>query len=187
MAKATESTTPSRRALLAGAPAVAAAALAAGTAVNAVAIGMAKAGEVDPIFAAIEDHRRSLDNMFACYRTSFKLEEDLPDLPAGKRHWHRSVWSETPPSDCGDPPEWIAAQLATGEGEEQRKTAADALANTQPSTISGVIALLGYLDSPEEPNEPNSRTVGEDIFAEWDDVLADLADTLRNIVERGQA
>jgi hypothetical protein len=47
-------TTTSRRALLAGAPAVAAAALAGS---NALAIAEAKAAEVDPIFAAIERHR----------------------------------------------------------------------------------------------------------------------------------
>jgi hypothetical protein len=55
----------------------------------------------------------------------------------------------------------------------------------QPTTIRGVIALLKYLGSPEEPDEPNSRTVGEDIFEEWDGVLADLADILRNLVDRG--
>ena len=47
MSQATDSTTPipTRRALLAAAPAVAAAALAGGTVANAVAIGMAKAGQ----------------------------------------------------------------------------------------------------------------------------------------------
>jgi hypothetical protein len=46
-----------RRSLIAGAPAVAAAALAGGTAVNALAIAEAKADEVDPIFEVIERHR----------------------------------------------------------------------------------------------------------------------------------
>jgi hypothetical protein len=44
--------TPSSRALLAGAPAVAAAALAGGTVTNTFAIAEAKAAETDPIFAA---------------------------------------------------------------------------------------------------------------------------------------
>jgi hypothetical protein len=75
-------TIQSRRALLAGAPAVAAAALAGGTAVNVAAIGTVKAGEVDPIFAAIAEHRRCLDHMFASYRVIREREADLPDLPA---------------------------------------------------------------------------------------------------------
>jgi hypothetical protein len=44
----------SRRAILTAAPAAAAAALAGGAVANPVAIGVAKAGEVDPIFAVIE-------------------------------------------------------------------------------------------------------------------------------------
>jgi hypothetical protein len=177
----------SRRTFLRGAPAAAAGALLAGAAVNAVAVALAKAGEVDPILAAIAEHRRCLDHMFACYRTGRVLERGLPRLPAGKEHWFRTVWSETPPADCGDPPEWITAQLAIGAAEDQRKAAADALMTAQPTTIRGVTALLEYLDSPEEPDEPNSRTVGEDILDEWNGVLADLADILRNIPERFQA
>jgi hypothetical protein len=49
--------TPSRRALLAGAPAAAAAALAAGTVANALAIAEAKAAAPDPVFAAIKRER----------------------------------------------------------------------------------------------------------------------------------
>jgi hypothetical protein len=54
-------TNPSRRALLAGAPAVAAAALAGGIVTNALAIAEAKAAEVDPIFALIELHQKAID------------------------------------------------------------------------------------------------------------------------------
>jgi hypothetical protein len=56
---------PSRRALLAGAPVAAAAALAGGTIANAVAISMAKAGEVDPVFAAIECERAAYADYLA--------------------------------------------------------------------------------------------------------------------------
>jgi hypothetical protein len=51
-----DKSTPSRRALLAGAPAVAAAALAGGTVTNALVIAEAKAA-VDPIFGVIAEHR----------------------------------------------------------------------------------------------------------------------------------
>jgi hypothetical protein len=65
-------TIPSRRTVLAGAPAVAAAALAGGTAVNALAIAEAKA-EVDPIFAAIQSERKA----FAVYRATAEVAEDV--------------------------------------------------------------------------------------------------------------
>jgi hypothetical protein len=54
--------TTTRRAVLAGAPAAAAGALAAGTAVNALAAAMGKAA--DPIFAAIETHKRMVQESF---------------------------------------------------------------------------------------------------------------------------
>jgi hypothetical protein len=55
MAKATEPTTTisTRRAVLAGAPVAAAAALAAGTAVNSLAVAVAASSAPDPIFGAI--------------------------------------------------------------------------------------------------------------------------------------
>jgi hypothetical protein len=73
----------SRRALLTAAPA-AAGALLAGTAVNAVAIGMAKAGEVDPIFAAIAEHRAAIDAYYdACHNPAAEDEtSELCDLEA---------------------------------------------------------------------------------------------------------
>jgi hypothetical protein len=51
-------TNPSRRALLTGAPAAATVALVARTAVNAVAT--ADAAEVDPVFAVIDDYRAAV-------------------------------------------------------------------------------------------------------------------------------
>jgi hypothetical protein len=59
----TDSTTtiPTRRTLLAGAPAVAAGALAAGTVANAMVVAMGKAAEVDPVLDVIERHRVALE------------------------------------------------------------------------------------------------------------------------------
>jgi hypothetical protein len=56
-------TNPTRRALLTGAPAVAAVALAAGTAANGLAMAVASPSGDDPIFAAIAAHRAA---MHAC-------------------------------------------------------------------------------------------------------------------------
>jgi hypothetical protein len=69
----------SRRALLMGFAAVAtpmAPALAS-------ALSESAPAAADPIFDAIAEHRRSLDHMFACYRTGRGLERGLPRLPAG--------------------------------------------------------------------------------------------------------
>jgi hypothetical protein len=52
-------TEASRRDILTAAPAAAAAALAGAAVANAVSIGMAKADDIDPIFAAIERHRQA--------------------------------------------------------------------------------------------------------------------------------
>jgi hypothetical protein len=60
MSQAKSQNITSRRALLAGAPAAAAGALAAGTAVNAVAVAMARAGEIDPIFGAIAAYKEAV-------------------------------------------------------------------------------------------------------------------------------
>jgi hypothetical protein len=69
MTKATELDTPipTRRALLAGAPVAAAAALAGGTVANALAIGMTKAAEIDPIFAVIAEHQAAYVGVIAAY------------------------------------------------------------------------------------------------------------------------
>jgi hypothetical protein len=66
----------SRRALLARAPVAAAAALAGGTVSNAVAIGMTKAAEIDPIFAVIAEHRDAQEALHvACKANGLDMEE----------------------------------------------------------------------------------------------------------------
>jgi hypothetical protein len=72
MIKANNCTT--RRALLAGAPAAAAAALAGGTVANAVAIASVKAAEADPIFAVIDLHRRAWRAYKSSYAKFLKLD-----------------------------------------------------------------------------------------------------------------
>jgi hypothetical protein len=81
MDKATErpTTIPTRRALLAGAPVAAAAALAGGTVANAVAIGMAKAGEVDPIFAVIAEHREAQEACAVAYEANDLDDDEDPN------------------------------------------------------------------------------------------------------------
>ncbi len=86
-------TSPSRRALLAGAPAVAAATLAGGTVINALAIAEAKAAAVDPIFAVIAEHRAAQEDVDAsCNATDLDIEED----PNKQRAMDRASGAELP-------------------------------------------------------------------------------------------
>src|ERR1700754_4902469 len=74
MTKATDSSTPipTRRALLAGAPVAAAAALAGGTVAN----GIARAGEIDPIFAVIAEHQAAFEGVIAAYAREGRTGDD---------------------------------------------------------------------------------------------------------------
>jgi hypothetical protein len=77
MAKATEpvTTIPTRRTLLAGAPVAAAAALAAGTAVNSIAAAVAASSPPDPIFVAIAAYRAAVK----AYSAACEADEDEDD------------------------------------------------------------------------------------------------------------
>jgi hypothetical protein len=185
----------SRRALLTAAPAVAAGALLAGTAVNAVAIGMAQAGEVDPIFALIEAHDQAASEESALYREVARLEETLPD---GQTDWSisfgRAGESSRPPEACTDAPEWLTVQLAIGEAGHRQSDLMLALLTTAPTTIEGVIALLERLDAAMFPNEQDDALIS--VMSDWYDERVveaadafhfNLAEALRNIVARGQA
>jgi hypothetical protein len=74
----TDTTNPTRRALLAGAPA----ALAAGT-VNGLAIAAASPSAADPIFAVIADHRASVEAYCRASEISGSLCDWGPDKDPG--------------------------------------------------------------------------------------------------------
>jgi hypothetical protein len=189
----------SRRALLTAAPAAAAGALLAGTAVNAVAIGMAKAGEVDPIFALIEAYDQSASQELALYRESDKLGKALP-----REH---TTWSinfggdgegRWPPKACTDAPEWLNVQLAIGEASDRISDLMLALLTTAPPTIEGVVALLERLDAAtfrEEQHIDGADALIATMSDWYDERVAEaanelhymLADALRNIAARGHA
>jgi hypothetical protein len=189
----------SRRAILTAAPAAAAAALAGGAVINAVAIGAAKAGEVDPIFALIEAFDRAADEESIAYRESTSLEETLPEE---QRTWSihfggdgEGLW---PPEGCADAREWLNAQLAIGRSSARISDLMVALLTTAPTTIEGVIALLERLDAAAFPEERDDNRADTLIFvmSDWyDERVVGVADTfhsmlaaaLRNIVARGQA
>jgi hypothetical protein len=70
-------TNPSRRAVLAGAPAATAAALAAGTVVNGLAMAVAASSAPDPIFAAIAAYRAAAQAYCAACNADAEDDEDL--------------------------------------------------------------------------------------------------------------
>ena len=132
-------TVQSRRALLAGAPAAAAAALAGGTLANAVATGMAKAGEVDPVFAAIAEHVAATKAHVAACSISGWLVDGTRD--------------------------WETENAVTEAAMERAHDAWFALVTAQPTTVAGVAALLEHVgrneffDETAKPGDEGFETV----------------------------
>jgi hypothetical protein len=141
MSQATQRTTtfPSRRALLAGAPAVAAAALAAGTAANGLAMAVASPSGDDPILALIAKHRaailawsREIDAGNEDADDERDLRDDLhweilnvqPTTLAGVAallaHVGEPEFIKEPRPGCEDGRETVLSILIHGEGEWKR-------------------------------------------------------------------
>jgi hypothetical protein len=118
MATDRTTTIPTRRALLVGAPAVAAGALAVAGIANTVAIGMSKA-DVDPVFALIEDHRAAV------------AEYNRAEAVSGAIVMGRD--------------EWEAAWAVTCAAMDRSGDLLEALLRAEPATMAGAIALLNHL------------------------------------------
>jgi hypothetical protein len=112
---------PSRRALLAGAPAVAAAALAAGGIANTLAIAGAAMPQ-DPIFAVIHEHRAHMKA-----RADAMDAEDMADSDA----------------------EYEAALEAMNTASAAFEASIGKALTVQPMTIAGVAALLDHVGQEE--------------------------------------
>jgi hypothetical protein len=138
-------TSPSRRAVLAGIS-VAAAPVAA--AVDKSLGGVALTD--DPIFAVIEDHHQSMRDESACGHAVDRVEEVLP---RDRMTWHfmDSADRRTPPHGCTDAPEWVKVQQGMSDAYARRHEAIVALLTTEPTSVAGAIALLDYVGSPEYP------------------------------------
>jgi hypothetical protein len=192
MSQATErpTTTPSRRALLAGAPAAAAAALAGGTVANAIAIGMAGASNGDPVFAVIERHREAMAREQLAHERFKALDNVYPHEPRPDDFFEwpieqRCAWNEEQAARRRGSPrevayhEWNDLSDATiGITEE--------LVQTTPTTIAGIAAVLEYWAELMAHDGDG----GDFDFLDLDcgsRFLAGVASALRNIVARGQA
>lgn len=158
MSQATKSTTliPSRRALLAGAPAAAAAALAAGGAVNIVATATARPSSVDPIFAVIAEHRAAHEQ----HEAACEQEEHEPDDDK--------------------------AMEAIDVAHERAMAAEWALFTTAPTTVAGVAALLAYVATESTADDQTILLYGtgwsdEELVTAVKAFPAHVAAALRNI------
>jgi hypothetical protein len=116
-------TIPTRRALLAGAPAAAAAALAAGTAVNGLAVAVAASSAPDPIFAVIAKHRATIE---AEHQAVIIVGEMIDSGP-----------NKDPRSD--------AAKSALAAARDRDQDARWEVLTVQPTTLAGVAALLDHV------------------------------------------
>jgi hypothetical protein len=151
--------TTTRRAVLAAAPAVAAGTLAAGTAVNAVAVAMTRASEPDPIFALIRAHQDDIKAYLRACETA--LDDSDPWLADRRLLEVLTV-----------PPTTIAGVVALLEhvGQWENLTEPRGLEEEEwESILSGV-----------REAEPELRTAGREFPVR-------LAVALRSIIERGQA
>jgi hypothetical protein len=189
MTKATEpnTTSPSRRALLAGAPVAAAAALAGGTVANAVAIGMAKAAEVDPIFAAIERHREAVrvhEEAMAHFRALAVNDRPMPFLETVEERtdWVRQEMEQRrgTPRDIAYKA-WCAASDVVGEATTR-------LLDTRSTTLASAVAALEYwaefMEFTFDDDNHDYDFLDTDIHSVF---VTNIAVALRDIIERGQA
>jgi hypothetical protein len=122
-----------RRALLAGAPAVAAAALAGGTIANTVAIGTAKAAEIDPVYAAIQRVR----DAHVVYSAASEAESNISAPPRKGTRAYR-MWRE----------EYGRIEAEHTAACHQMWNARDAFLVTPPISPDGLIAYLAFIDEP---------------------------------------
>jgi hypothetical protein len=168
----TMNTIRSRRALLAGAPAVAAAALAAGTTVNGLAAGLATPSGIDPVFGLIERHRIAV----AEYNRAEAFSGSI--VPGGA--------------------DWEAAWARTSAAMDRSGDLLEALPCAEPATMLGAIALLEHLvqdeflgvdwGGEEDDRETLLSTFNDSACIERRRLAQDfpgrLAAALRNISER---
>jgi hypothetical protein len=146
---------PSRRALLAGAPTIAARAVVAGTVVNAVAVALAKATEVDPAVAVADEYHRASE----AYNQAVERNRALL-------------------AEVGELAEVNAAF-------DVLDSTSDALFDVTPTTIAGAAALLEALAFYDKNREAEFSALewrmqgADDAGAAVNDMLLAIANVLR--------
>jgi hypothetical protein len=134
--------------------------------------------EADPIFAAIEAHRRAVATHSEAVGTEGALEESLPD---DQQRSVLTVWREEIVET--DDPRWIAAIRARWATSNSMDDLAIDLLNTEPTTVTGIEALLRYFAGQEKelfPYEVSHDDGSEGPFGSY--LVRHAADALRKIV-----
>jgi hypothetical protein len=150
----------------------------------------------DPIFAAIEAHRRARAEFLAAIAEHGRCEESIP---RDRRQSNVDAWEEVIVET--DDPRWIAAEKNTKRTSNLMDDRAIDLTTVRPTTIAGFSALLSYVTTVEEEGDGDIA---------WPDNLVDddededkpahirgkrwacylhrsLADSLQAMVDGGQA
>jgi hypothetical protein len=133
MASATAELIPDRRIFLARA---------AGSLVFAATAGTAMGGTVDPIFAAIENHKTVYGKLQEVVSEHSRLESTLP---SEKRESNIDAWEEKIVET--DDPRWIESERAIRRSFDAEKDAACVLVSICPTTMAGIISLLRYANA----------------------------------------
>lgn len=128
-------TTTTRRAVLAGAASLSA------LAIPALA---APPSTPDPIFAAIERHRQSALEFYRQVAIEAELDEIIP---FEKRKNYHVEDRDNPDVGRDDDPRWTAFRKTYDIASDEKESSAIELTDTVPTTMAGVVALLAYLDS----------------------------------------
>jgi hypothetical protein len=168
----------SRRGFLVQASAVAAAGASIGASLPLPAppaAAQSSAAEADPIFAAIEAHRRAIAAHGEAVGVEMALEVSLPDDRRLTDAWEDEI-VET------DDPRWPAALRAVSAASSAMDDAAIDLVNIEPTTVAGVEGLLRYFADQEDALFPDD--VSDDdgsVEAFGAGLVRHAADSLRKI------
>ena len=131
----------------------------------------------DPIFAAIEENRRTVKAFGEAVDLECALEASLPSdcrcsfIKAGDENIVES-----------DDPAWLGALRARHEASNAMETSAIELLNTEPTTVAGVESLLRHFADQEEalfPDEVSDDDGSVEAFGV--SLVRHVADSLRKI------
>jgi hypothetical protein len=122
-----------RRAMLAGASAVPA---------IAIAPSITAASEPDPILAAAKRYEKAWDDLTIPLQKRGALVDVLPEE---RRQWEYHVSEPAPPAGNNDAPEWIAAQDELTAAWREVDQAIIAFVDTQPTTTAGASYAVEFV------------------------------------------
>jgi hypothetical protein len=134
--------------------------------------------EADPIFAAIEAHRRAIAAHGEAVGIEMALEVSLPDDRRLTDAWEDKI-VET------DDPRWPAALRAVSAASSAMDDAAIDLVNTEPATLAGIEALLRYFADQEDalfPDEVSNDEGSDEAFGAC--LVRHAADAIGKVAEQ---